>query len=284
MPVSRRQVGLPVTGKNETDALRAIAESFHQEVGRPPSLGELFEVLTWASCTSGPSPVRFGARTGTGGRYEAPAGSRVGELNDAVFAQASTMLTELAETAGSDTPKVLARLLGQAIRTSGIALGDVGADDKVTVSAKATASHAKPKVGDVVAVPSAHGGHHLAVVVAQNRFGTALGLVRRSAAAPERAIPRLPFYTDDVLVRDGTWKVLGPDRTLLARLPDEPEVFHPPDIDWPGIDLGDFGAAENVAGSLRLLDEAEAREVGLLDRSYERSRMGEWLQRFWDEA
>jgi hypothetical protein len=281
-----------VTAKNETDqrvarsrdALREIVGSFGEEIGRPPTLGELLEVLSWASGASGPSPVRFEARTGTGGRYEAPAGSLVGDLNDAVFAEASTMLAELAETAGDDTPKVLARLLGEAIRTSWIVLGDVGADDKVTISAKATAMRAKPKVGDVVAVPSAHGGHHLAVVVAQNRFGTALGLVRRSGAAPGRALPRLPFYTDDVLVRDGTWKVLGQDRALLARFPEEPEVFHPPDIEWPGIDLGEFGAAESLAGSLRLLDEAEARDVGLLDGSYERSRMGEGLQRFWDEV
>jgi hypothetical protein len=54
-------------------------------------------------------------------------------------------------------------------------------------------------------------------------------------------------------------------------------------LKWPGVDLGEFGAAESPAGIIRLIGAQEAREVGLLGGAYQQTYMGEVLQQLLDD-
>jgi hypothetical protein len=100
----------------------------------------------------------------------------------------------------------------------------------------------------------------------------------RPSADVLRAPRKHPVHTEESLAKDGTWKVVLHDEALLASFPADPEVFHKPNA-WPGIDTGEFGAAETAGGPLRMIDEAEAREVGLLDGTYRQTRPAVYLQK-----
>ncbi|MFD1044649.1 hypothetical protein ACFQ1S_03085 [Kibdelosporangium lantanae] len=48
--------------------------------------------------------------------------------------------------------------------------------------------------------------------------------------------------------------------------------------DIPGFDFGPYGSAEKPNGELRQLAEDEARDVGLLDGTYDQVRLPEVLE------
>jgi hypothetical protein len=89
-------------------------------------------------------------------------------------------------------------------------------------------------------------------------------------------------YTEDSLVKDGTWKIVGTDESLLALFPADPPIYHKPGA-WPGIDTGEFGAAETADGPMRMIGADEAREVGLLGGTYRQTYPAAYLQKVLDD-
>jgi hypothetical protein len=225
--------------------------------------------------------------------YTSDRASRVGELNDAVFVDLTDLLADLAagihKTTGRPVPAAeLASSLLTVLSGADIAFADLHSAQLRGLTAAAAKRARKPAVGDVLAIPTAGGGYHVAVVVQRNRFGTAVGVFDGTSTVPavpavRRVMPR-PFHTDDQSVLDGDWKVAGHDEELLALFPKDPEIYHQPPSQVPGVDLGEFGAAETDAGVLRLIDEDEAREVGLLDGTYQQTHLSESLQKLLDDA
>ncbi|HWE91418.1 MAG TPA: hypothetical protein VG317_18300 [Pseudonocardiaceae bacterium] len=293
---------LPASGLDEVAAgLAEVSAEFAEQVGGPPTLGEFLAVLGWAVPANSKAtddtfstPLTLRATLKGNKRYPNPEASRVGDLNDAIFVDAMDHLVAVvdqvsAATGTSVTPAEFASAIAQALRTGKIPLADVDGEDVRKLAVEAPKKrYPKPAVGDVLAIPARRGGYHLAVVVARDRFGTALGLFRGTSAVPRlgptvRDAP-LPHavYTDDQLVITGVWRVVGHDEGLLALFPAEPAVYHKPG-QWPGIDLGEFGAAETADGTMRLIGSAEARDVGLQDGTYRQTVLAEHLQRRLDD-
>ncbi|EWT01043.1 hypothetical protein N865_11865 [Intrasporangium oryzae NRRL B-24470] len=274
--------------------MAGVAADFAEQVGRRPTLAELLEILGWAALGPLSSRVTFTALMEGGVPYRGPRQSAVGELDDAVFVDASDLLSLLARDGerrddGIADPNELSSRLTAALQRWGGALADVGAGSVTSLTVDVPRAR-RPKVGDVLAIPASSGGYHLASVLARNRFGTALGVVEGTVPVPRviGSLPvpaparRLPVYTDDRLVVSGAWTVVGHDEALLALFPSDPEIYHSPEPAWPGVDLGEFGAAETASGEMRLLGVEEARAIGLLDGSYQQSFMPEELERLLD--
>jgi hypothetical protein len=282
--------------------LEGVSADFADLIGRPPTLGELLEVLGWAipanndaaDATFAP-PMTFKANLKGNRRYASAEESRVGELNDSIFSDATDHLIALIEdldaaTGAPVSPQLFASAILQVLRTGQITLADVSGGDVRKLAVNGPTRNPKPKVGDVVAIPAQRGGYHLAVVVARNRFGTALGLFYGTSPLPRlgpaaRRAPRPhPVHTNDRLIVTGVWRVVDHDETLLSLFPAEPEIYHKPG-QWSdiGIDTGEFGAAETADGTIRLIGPDEAREVGLLDGTYRQVETADFLQRRLDE-
>jgi hypothetical protein len=271
-----------------------VVSQFADEIGDRPRLGEFLEIIGWAVPTSSPavgevpSPLVLRARLTSNRNYRDPDRSRVGELNDPAFVLAGSALQVLTEQIATATGRPasadeLAIAIHRVLREEGPSFADM---DPLSIASLTVADRnraSKPKVGDMIAIPVSRMGYRTAVVVARDRFGTALGLfldsrwVPTSALDPARARPQ-PVYTDDARIVDGTWPVVGHDKTLLAAFPNEPAIYHAPDLTWPGIRIGPFGSAETARGVLRDLTEQEAHEVGLLNGTYRQIHMANDLQ------
>ncbi|WBB58741.1 hypothetical protein O7599_24390 [Streptomyces sp. WMMC500] len=272
--------------------LAALATEFEEQVGKRPSLGELLELLGWASHGVYPVPLAFNVKLKGGKRYSSLGRSLVGELNDSIFVDAASFLSAMAKGAsGRLLPtSELASSLVLTLKDSRISLEDVAREEVAELTVHTAKKPTKPRIGDVLAIPASGGGYRIASVVARNRFGTALGFIRgrfdvpRPASGERLVVHQFPIYTDDRLVATGAWRVVGHDENLLSLFPAEPEIYHAPDLQWPGIDLGKFGAAEKAAGEIRLIEIDEARAVGLLDGTYRQSYLGELLEQFMESS
>jgi hypothetical protein len=211
-----------------------------------------------------------------GGRpYRSESPSRVPDLDDDVFAEAG----EYAHGLGGAE---LADFLLAELRGGRIILADVEPDEIGGLTVETPRKRvAKPKPGDVVAIPAAAGGYRPAVVLARNRFGTALGLFTGISPNGQvgrlRSAPGQPVYTDESLIKDGTWPVVDHDESLLELFPADPPIYHRPNA-WPGIDTGEFGAAETADGTMTPISEDEAGELGLTDGTYRQTRHAAFLQ------
>jgi hypothetical protein len=292
---------LPAEAVDEAaSGLAAVAAGFAEEVGGAPTLAEFLEILGWAipardDATDGtfPEPLRFKVGLAGNKRYGSDKASRVPELNDHLFEDArgynTTLARRLNAASGAPvTPQQFASALLQVLRTGKIVPADVKGEDIRKITAEVPKKRAaKPKVGDVVGIPAKE-GYRLGVVLAQDRFGTALGLFDgtsaqgRLDAALRRSPRKHPVYTDDGQVKNGAWKVLDHDESLLSLFPAEPAIYHRPGA-WPGIDTGEHGAAETADGTLRMIGPDEAREVGLQDDSYRQAYAAAYLQKHLDE-
>jgi hypothetical protein len=293
---------LPASTRDEVaSGLAEVAAEFADEMGSPPTLAEFLDIVGWAVPTASDAaadtfvePLRFTAYLAGNKRYQADGPSRVGELDDHLFEDARAEHLVLvdrihAETGAPVPPQQFAAALLEVLRTGRITLSDVsGGDIRRLVPDMPKKRGAKPTPGDVVAIPARQGGYHLGVVVAQNRFGTALGLFDgiaahgRVATDLRRSVRKHPVYTDDGLIKNGTWQITDHDESLLELFPRDPEIYHQPGA-WPSIDTGEFGAAEPAEGPLRLIDADEAREVGLPDGSYRQVYPAAYLQKVLDD-
>lgn len=277
--------------EESSSRLAAISAEFFELTGRRPTLSELLEVLGWSSHSIFSAPLTFKVKLRGNRRYESPGDSLVGELNDSIFVDAAEFLSILARVAGDQpvSPSGLTSALALTLKSASIPLQDVGSEEVAGLTSSILKKVSKPRIGDILAIPAKGGGYHMAAVVARNRFGTALGvlcgrcLVPRVRKRGDLAVRRFPLYTDDRLLSTGAWKVIGNDESLLSLFPADPEIYHGPDLKWPGVDLGEFGAAESPAGIIRLIGAQEAREVGLLGGAYQQTYMGEVLQQLLDD-
>ncbi|MGW1735849.1 hypothetical protein [Streptomyces sp. NPDC001999] len=267
----------------------AISSSFTEQIERKVTVGELLEILGVAVPGDMGIPVKFKVQLKGSKRYEGPSGSRVGELNDSVFVQASEAIADLLNWEGeSATPADLASLLKLALKASDVEFADVHAEEIAQISAISPKRVTKAKIGDIVAIPAKAGGYRIAVVVARNRFGTALGLFRGVFKVPRVRAQRsnisgIPIYTDEQLIAAGVWLIVDHDESLLEFFSSEPEIYHAPDV-WPNRDFGTFGAAETADGEIRPIGEEEANAVGIGDGSYRQVHMSEYLQRLLDDG
>jgi hypothetical protein len=277
--------------------LGAVVAAFTEDVGAAPTLVELLEILGLAVPTSSDHlegfapPVRFTAVL-KGNKKHKGGATRVGELNDAAFVEASDLMAFLAEgrSAAASGPVSLA-VLGEAVldvlRWGAIRFDDVDIDAVSRLSVESAKRVAKAKIGDVVAIPIGGSRYRLAVVLSRDRYGTAYGLLEGTPTVPRLPDPARPpaprgrpVHSDDVLVASGQWIVVGHDDALRSLFPADPEVYHDPKLVVPGfkLDRGPFGTAEmGGSGAVRKIDEAEAREVGLLDGTYQKVYLGEEL-------
>ncbi|XVU23572.1 hypothetical protein ACQPZJ_40965 [Actinoplanes sp. CA-054009] len=236
-----------------------LVEAFTDDIGEPPMLGEVLEILAYGISAAGSARIeaKVGAR-----KYRPSGESRVAELNDAAFVEASDLLADVAVDEMAD-------VLLPVVQAERFADVDGAKVTKLVVRAPKRAP--KPQSGDVLAIPLPDGRYRIAVVLTRNRFGTAIGLMR--GAFP---IPRVHsfdgvarhLYTDDVAVAEGRWKVVGHDDRLRQLFPAEPEIYHQSPSIFPDANVGRYGAGETVTGVLRLLDEAEAKAIGLNDPSF----------------
>lgn len=278
----------PVTG------LEALVADIAEELeGGMPTLGGLLEVLGWSAPPYVALPLSYKVALENGKRYKKPADDIAGELSDAIFTDASDLLARIAPRDDEGDPKSAALTLDAALtkllQDSDIEFKDVRGGQVAGVTLAPTKRPARPKPGTVLAIPAAGGGYRLASVITRNRFGTALGIVDGVVAIPSvgaaKGMPVLPrpFYTDDRAVADGTWRVVGHDDALRMRFPQDPEIYHESPSPFPGVNVGEFGAAETADGSMRLIDADEAREVGL-GVDYRQGLMSETLQAMLDKA
>jgi hypothetical protein len=287
----------PGSGLAELEAaktLAAIAEAVEDELGSKPTLAELVEILGWAVPTreeslDAPSAViRFRARLRDRRRVEVAPESRVNELGDAVFAEAAEGMAALARALARQAGRTitlpeLAAALGDGLRTgSGIAV-DLAPGDVVALEVMSSKPLKRTRAGDMIAIPEGDGGYRLAVVLAHNSFGTALGLFSDSVALPRlsslgsRTIVPYAVHTDEQQLISGIWKVVGHNETLIPSFP-EPEIYHAPDERSPHPELHGYGAAETADGRLRPISKEEAIRVGLVDGNYDAGFLSEYLE------
>jgi hypothetical protein len=152
---------------------------------------------------------------------------------------------------------------------------------------------AKPKLvpGDVVAVPSATGGHHLIVFIRTDSAGPWFGIVRGKYPLRPPQFERPPeivkplFYTHAEPIRTGRWIVVGQAPELLRLFPPKPEIYYANDAFHKKLklDIGPHGsAADPDTLQMRHISEQEAREVGLMDGTYRASYLGKLLEKHLD--
>jgi len=279
--------------------LARLVSMLGEEFGSLPALGEFLEVLSVAVpvgdgfASNLPVPFRLKAKVKGNRRYSYNRKSRVAELNDAAFTGASDFLSFLGRgmfSAGSQvTADVFAAGILRILNGSDVSFEDVSAAQVVALVAEVPKRIIRAQRGDVVSIRAKSGNYHLAVVVARNRFGTALGFLRGDFLFPrvgnaERCQARSrPVYTDDQLVANGTWTVIGHAEDLLALFPDDPEIYHAPDLLWPDDQIGEFGSAESSSG-LRRIAKEEAEEVGLLNGTYRQVYLSGHLQQLLDDG
>jgi hypothetical protein len=255
--------------------VREVIESVVDELDRPPSLVELLTILA-----DGVRTMPAGALTDAhpdeivGLVERPPAADRstgaVSELNDNAFVVAAAAFGDWAE-AGPPVPLAgLASALLATLREVGPDLRDPADAARLTaVTPELRRARARPRVGDVIAVPPGH----LVVLLCRNRIGTAFGLFR--GAFPAQAAPAdlrthatgTAVYSEERAIHSGRWRIVGHDEGLLDAFPGEPEIYHLPLPGTPSIPglpvIGEFGAAETADGRLRDISEAEARAVDL---------------------
>jgi hypothetical protein len=257
-----------------------VAAEMADELGGPPTLAEFLEVLSWSVPAENTLPSRFTATLVGKKPYQSESPSRVGDLDDNVFAEARELLSSV-------DPDALASVILEAVREGKVVLADVEPSEIATLTIEVPKKRvAKPEPGDVVAIPAAAGGYHPAVVLTKNRFGTALGLF--TGTSPNGQVGRLrnnpqnPVYTDESLIKNGTWPVVDHDDSLVALFPPDPPIYHKPNA-WPGMDTGEHGAAETADGTITPIPESEAQEVGLTNGTYRQTRNAAFLQKQLDE-
>lgn len=279
-----------MSGERVNAKLMAILLEFSDTAGGRPSLKEFLELFQWSSEAIYSAPLEFEATLADGTVYSDPAESRVSEMGDSVFTDVADFLAGLSDEEGGGpvSPNDLANILLEFVNSEAANLADVSGGDVSRLSIAGAGRVARPKVGDILAVP-ADGAWYAVIVVARNRFGVALGIFGErfrslDAVHPERSSAcRFPVYSDDTEVVNGSWRVVGRDEGLLSAFPAEPEIYHLPSLTFPGFDFGEFGAAESPSGAVRLIDGTEASAVGISTGSYRQAFTGKFLQQSLDD-
>lgn len=201
---------------------------------------------------------------------------QLSDLGDNCFVRATEMLADLAtelerELKRKPTAAELAEVLTWGLKGCSLPLvEDADNRDVAFVVKKAdTRTKTKLKRGDLFCVPQ--GAGHVAAVVflgSFGRFGAAFGvfqdLVTPGGARSLKWNPRSPFphplFADDDGPRTGRWFMVS-NRPDLAERFGEPEFFHDPRVHRDDPEMGEFGLAERLDGSVRHLSPPEALQL-----------------------
>jgi hypothetical protein len=288
--------------------IREVAAEFADELERKPTTAELLELLLWGvragdkekfSDVQVSNLVALRPQFGTGSQSRestaaAEDASALAELNDAAFVAASDFIRESVDAMRSATAKLptlraVCDLLAAGLQECGDSISD--AAQVVGIKAEIRkAKKIKPAVGDIVAIPTANGEYHIAVILAKNRFGTAFGLfkgTRKPRPILKDPVPPVllpPLYSDDRQIESGRWSLIGHDDSLLELFPADPEIFHPQQVDNPNPALGPHGAGETAAGKLRPLTKDEADKVRLFRDDFRQTYASETLEEYLNTA
>ena len=290
-----------------TQGWAELIGQFADETGRLPSGSELAEVLTWAFRSFAdrvggfpPDTVVEAVRVQSSGdravksESEKRAGkiaSEVDQLNDSVFVIAADLMSEavaaMARPGGRPSAQAVLRLLHdgleQARASKLVELPDDSAEHW-KIRAPRKKARMRTRVGDIVAVPVGPDRYRHVIVVAKNGFGTAAGILDGPGplhpTAPLRRTGLRPVYVGEESIDDGSWPIVGHDEKLLEHFDRDPEIFHRNNPDLPDPMIGPFGSGETASGRMRELSEAEANEIGLLDRSYSQVLLPQQLEDF----
>jgi len=287
--------------------LFGISEEFGNEIGRSPSSGELFEVLTSGlkSCRDHtllnvhpaniiklePKLKRGIKQSEIGNSLEATE-SAVLNLNDNVFVIATEFISNLANVIKTDTGRaptldelceVLVEGLHQCDNNLLVAIIPVhiaGVKAKLRKQRKIIS-----KAGDILAIPAKNGECFIGCVLAKNRFGTAYGFFegtsqpRPISASSHPPAKRHPIYSSDEFIDSGRWKIIGHDEDLLSLFPAEPEIYHREQLISDGPEIDPYGVGETASGQLRQLTKEEAEELGLLSGEYSQGYLAKYLEK-----
>ena len=260
------------------DAMVEVIDEIADEFAGPPSTSELMEVIGLALPRSDsrldfiPSGI---VTSSPNGEATQPASSRVAELNDNAFVLSANLIAMILEThaeAGRPLTTVsLSKLLTELISHVPDGLLEDSATHKQTVKVLGSPVRQRPKVGDLVSIPSTHGGCYQAVILASNRFGTAFGFFKgrhdlASIANREWDIHPYPVYSGEELLHDGRWRIVAHDDSLRSLFPQEPEIYH------------SMGVAETAEGTLRQVSDQELASVGVADGSYQQVYHSSFLE------
>ncbi|MEV4640018.1 hypothetical protein AB0J80_21980 [Actinoplanes sp. NPDC049548] len=258
--------------------LRDVVDAVEEDLGRPPRLVELLEILRDGARTlpegaladAHPDEIKsFVERP----RARARDTTVVGELNDNAYAVAAAAFHHWWQT-GSGAPisaADLAPAILDALRHVGSALLEPPEVARLTaITVQLRRAKARARIADILAVPTGDAGYHLVVLVCRNRFGAGFGVIggryplRTPPGDLAPAATGIVRYSDEEAIASGRWRIVGADERLLRRFPAEPEIYHRPQPPIPGVPrIGEFGAAETPAGRLRDLTAAEARIIDL---------------------
>jgi hypothetical protein len=257
---------------------RDVVDAFEEDLGRPPRLVELLEVLRDGARTLPEGALADAHPDEIKNFVERPRArvrdtNTLGELNDNSYAVAAAAFNHWWQT-GPGAPMTVADLAAailQALRHVGSALLEPPEVARLTaITVQLRRVKARARIGDIIAVSTADDDYHLVVLVCRNRFGAGFGVIR--GRYPLRtpsgdlayAATGIVRYSDETAIASGRWRLVGHDERLLSCFPAEPEIYHRPQPPVPGVPrIGEFGAAETASGQLRDLTAAEARVVDL---------------------
>ena len=144
------------------------------------------------------------------------------------------------------------------------------------------------KVGDLVAIPAQNREFFMALVLAKNQFGVALGffqgtsIIRSISIHSHPPIEPHPIYTGEEFIETGRWRIIGHDDALLSLFPAEPEIYHYQYQDKPRPGIGPYGSGETISGRLRPLTKEEAEDLGLLTGTYRAVYLPDLLEEYLD--
>lgn len=280
--------------------LADIAFAFHGDLERAPTIDEMCSLITTGLRSASADlldDVQSDAVPDIHPRLIAGARRRrvedlldasIDDLNDNTFVTANDVLTDLSERlqrTGGRMPTLaeLCGVLARAVQMSDdTLLLDIKPQQLAAFETEVRVPRkARPKVGDIVAIPARNGDSFAAIVLARNTFGTALGLFDGTVDASKITADAHPtprsrhIYTDDAAIASGRWPIVGHDDALRKLFPEEPEIYHKPRPNEPkrrGVpEIGPYGSAETADGTLRNLSQSEAEALGLLEPGFDYS-------------
>ncbi len=215
-------------------------------------------------------------------------------LNDNCFVLATKYLKDLGqeiedETGQKPTLDEMCELLAWGFKgCSSDILADI--DPRDVVKLKAVAER-RPKVrlarGDIVAIPASNGEYFFVVFLTINTdhaFGIVEGTHQITPIADDWNPKTLKYavYSDDRLLREGRWRIVGKCERLCERFPDKPSIYLDAKTHnkvFPN-DPSQYGVILGVRGAARHISRREAKEVGLLSGDYQQSYNGEQFEEY----
>ena len=276
------------------DVVKAAVAQFIEELGSPPSVAEVIEIIKWAlphgvtNVEEYPWPAALGV---TPTLSDAESQSRVEELNDATFVDTTSAISLLAGAharaiGGPATLAWLLEALSAAISSADVEYSGQAPPSTLRLKADRATRVKRLKVGDIVAIPVGASRYRFAVVVFEQMpsWDTGLGLLTGESARPQpphadvRAALPWVIFTDEKGVASGKWIHVASMPSLASLFPDTRTLYHPKKPFLQDEDMGLFGLVEYPNGLLRKVDEDEAAAVGMLDGTYYSGGMSESVE------